>query len=102
MAKERPRGTGLLPVMRLNYGAIWVACADAFAAVNKAGKHKKPDGEETGEDGANPVTCLCLIDNFLMDADVWMNREKKSMKFPSPKLKKKLDQGDREVQSERG
>jgi len=24
-----------------------------------------------------------------MDADVWMNREKKSMKFPSPKLKKK-------------
>lgn len=89
ITKERLRGTGLLPVIRLNYGALWVACADAFAAVNKSGKHKKADGGESGEDGANPITCLCLVDSLLMDADVWMGREKKSMKFPSPKLKKK-------------
>jgi len=119
MAKERPRGTGLLPVMRLNYGAVWVACADAFAAVNKAGKHKKPDGEETGEDGANPVTCLCLIDNvclppnpnfrsLLTPLTVSYGRRcmdesrEEEYEVSVTEVEEEMDQGDREVQSEGG
>lgn len=100
LARERIRGTGLLPVHRLNTPAIWTACATAFSKVNESSKHKVVDGSGDTEVD-NPVSCLCLVDNILMDADTWVDRSKKSMKYPGKKLKKKwikaLESGFRDV-----
>jgi len=80
-----------------------MACATAFSKVHTSSKHKAADGSGDTEVD-DPVTCLCLVDNLLMDADIWMDRSKKSMKYPGKKLKKKwikaIEAGFKEVPAE--
>jgi len=87
LAHERVRGTGLLPVMRLNLGAVWLVCAEVHAKVNKASGHAELNKDGTVSDEA--ASCLCLVDELLLGADVHVTRQKKNMKFPCSKLKKR-------------
>lgn len=90
-AKERVRGTGLLPAMRLNYGAVWLACAEVFMKVKKSSKHKIADGGDAGLEGEDPVTCLCTVDHLLMDGEYCPGRHRR-MKWLTNMLSRRLYQ----------
>jgi len=84
LERERQRGTGLLPVMRLNIGAVWLTCADVYGKVNRASQHRSPGLEEHEE-----PECMCLVDNFLLAADAYVQRQRRNMRFPRSMLKKR-------------
>lgn len=84
LEKERQRGTGLLPVMRLNIGVVWLACADVYGKVNRANNHRSAKLEEHEE-----PDCMCLADEILLAADAYVERQRRNMRFPRSMLKKR-------------
>lgn len=70
--------------MRLNIGAVWLACADVNGKVSRSSQHRSPGLEEHEE-----PDCMCLVDDFLLAADAYIQRQRRSMRFPRSMLKKR-------------